>query len=323
MLLAAWLALLSLISCGEEPLPPSQPSACDPATAFPTTFRESALPWPAAREFYHSDGMSGRLVFPPSARSLATASFWLSRPEPFHFWLETRKWETSSLGDEMWVTLFIDGIQVTASYDGDSAPYGKKLLSEEWVRMEIDVPVDSVGPGFQHASVLQWSPETHFTFGNQFSLMVDDLSRPAQKPPKIGAGRKPKGIGPARRLDSSHELLWGNSPPDADGAFKAEVTIQSSIENHPCDGFEQEIVLVAVLDGNQIPVGGLGLRPRIVVSPTEMTVLRIDFRGLPVDGEPHHLQVWALPGYGRFLENRDGGPSDWYETPQNLINAWW
>lgn len=320
-------AIIALISFSLYGCNPSldQSPKCEIDEGLPESFRNTSLPWPTEIFFSHSVGLSGKLVFPPSSRSLYGLSYWLRDSEPLLYTMHVERAPTSELSGELWTTLLVDGVQVHANFDGVLGTTGLIHLEQEGgARLEVEVPFEQLGTGIQLASILTWSPGTELAIGHHFSLVRNEVSLPPSWP-AVNSDRIRREFRPAKRIDAPEYPLRGESPPGPNGAFVAEVVVGShqEFDDRECMETEQEFLLVALLDGKQVPVGLFGERARVLAAWSEFAVLRIEFEGLPVDGGWHQLQVWSLPGFRRFLETKDGGPSHWHESPRPLINVWW
>lgn len=269
------------------------------------------------------------VTLPPEANSGTTSlTYWLTGDEELSFRLAVHKGGLDPDATFAFTgVVFLDGVQQTVEIGGSPVRQLPATVSSAApsTTLDVRVPAAQVPDGAHLWSIYfvdTTNIERYLQFG--FTSLKNSTAFGDLYPPVAGT--------PFARVDTvnGHSQFedarsgtclcqHDNSvAPGVDGTLP--IVIRHQFNNtgfQTCSNLTYDELLVALVDGEQVPLGELGLHPRFSLTYSEGVMTQATLRGLPVGGGPHQLVVLSLAGYGHYNEAPLGELSLW-DAPQGV-----
>jgi hypothetical protein len=269
--------------------------------------------------------------FPPTANNgLSHVTYWLTGEEDLVFTVRVLRGGTvfGEAPESFMVTVFLDGDQVSFEHQGRVTRVLRGAYTRTQNRFEfpIRVPASAIADGGHVVNVL-WvdeaagRPDRPFNIGNTFQVFKNatDFRDPY---PLANAEILPWIARRSQVYDPvTGRPLAGRIAPPTGGTLALRIESNSPDSDlRNCRGATQNYLYVALLDGEQIPLGELGMHPFVNFAPTQSAILRAVLQGLPNDGRPHQLLIYELPNYQRYIEGALDNYTAWGGAWPDLIS---
>lgn len=275
---------------------------------------------PASGELYS-------LHFPAESNAgVANLSYWLTSDEDLSVDLTVGIAADQPEVESLRVVLLIDGIQSElANKTGASSILQIPVRPGQLETTSFGIPGGSIVEGAHSVDILTSSTDRRPAFGG-FSFTAlkgssafsrrEDLEVTTEKAPRNAASQI-RGPGLSWFLESGESKV-----PLPNGSVPMNVFLAPSLSGD-CVGVAQRIVLIALLDGVQIAIGDLGVRPSVLLEDGQVASFDTTITDLPMDGKAHALELWTLSGDGAFSEESPGKSSPEQGYPQRLHVTQW
>lgn len=289
-------------ACG-EPEPPVDHSP----------FTEPDVPYeprPPIDQAFRDGWAYSQVAFPPEAStSVFARSYWLTGGEDIRFDVIV------GLGNEMRsagamdvaYALLIDGVQVPLEFDGEEVLVATRSLSPPGeLRFSVRVSGTAIPDGAHTATLLRWFPTFGWLLpptGDSFVILKNDVRF---DDPQLLADATVSNVGdefePVLHF-ANGEIVDDRRPIAAppDGQLDLRLAVYKPDDETAL----LDMIVVALLDGMQIPVGEHGLSPRLSVRVGQKAELDLGFSDLPPTGT---LVLHGITGYQAYAECSCGVP---------------
>jgi hypothetical protein len=272
-----------------------------PQPRIPDSIRQSATHW-----------AQGRPAPEGNCDEDQNLVYWLHGDEPIVLELELGQGADSRElpPRTVWISVFVDGLQVPFIVDGVEVPDRFEFLQEVGTgdSFQISVPASSIPDGFHLVSwVYTWSGDRGTsTLGSNSYVVKNSVCFADLDQARYPAVTSLEGYTDLV-FDANGYPLYPVSPqawPEPDGTLAVTAMISRwGSTTYPLGN--PNVLLIATLDGRQIPLGDLGMRHylRAPENLSEHVEVPIVLRDLPVgDGLRHRVHILKVTGYGEKLD---------------------
>lgn len=293
----------------------------------PTPWTEPNTPTSVSPEDHawvpSSNSATFGLIFPTTSNSGESAlSYWLTGSESLAAVIEVGLAHESST-ELLRATIFVDGIQATLGNDAPELMI--PVVPGQVVTAPFEIPAASITQGAHSLDIMLATADGKQAFGgpsftalkngSAFGERVDQEFTPEDTPALSTSQIRGRGL--SWGSDSGEDKL-----PLSDGTLPLNALLVPSMRGD-CLGVSQRVALVALLDGQQIAIGDLGVRPSALLQLGEAVSFDATITDLPMDGESHTLEFWTLSGDGAFSEGSPGHSSPEQGYPRRLHVVRW
>jgi hypothetical protein len=272
-------------------------------------------------------------LFPPTANNGPSyVTYWLTGDEDLAFTVRIMRGGTvfEDRPEPFQGVLFLDGMQASFEFEGRSTSVMRGAFTPRVNRIEfpIRVPASAIADGGHTATLFFVKTEAPaflaargvISLSVQFHVLKNatdfrDPYLPASAEIVPWLARRSGIYDPAtgRPLD-------GLIAPPVGGMLPLRIEGDpTDNEVRRCPGATQNYLYAALLDGQQIPLGELGMHPLVTLVPTQSAKLDTVLQGLPSDGRPHQLVIVELPNYHRYMEAALGRYTAWGIDSPDII----
>jgi hypothetical protein len=265
-----------------------------------------------------------RMTFAPESNGPTSLTYWLTGDEDLKAELQlgigSLQTDLAELG--AFVVLLLDGRQVAFSVDGGPASDRHLMTTPaagSVARLNIQLAHGQVPAGAHSGALLIVTKGAFRVADWQFTVLKDSVAF-APREPQGGERTSRAGAPTVDLLDRNVGFLDGKIAPDPSGAFKVKIGVQAVRSD--CPQLTRGMVVVALLDGRQIPISDRGIAPHFEVRTDERIVFDTSFVGMPDDGMPHGLAIYLLSD-GHYDEVPEGAASPWNQHPLLMGKAFW
>lgn len=273
---------------------------------------------------------ASRFEYPPAAASRGL-SYWAFGDEDVIIDTQLVAGTQAPRDGTLSGTVFLDGLQhrfLFATDDGRAEttviePIPLPPLAS--TRFRIEIPTAELSPSAYSANLVFWRPDG-LAIGGQTVTILRDSATFAERATILGYEKRPRVfLRPLQVWNRATGRRLEGRIASEDFARTRSLNLWAEIQPHDsdCDDAVFRIVLVALLDGVQIEVGTLGLRPTLEVRGNERVELDFTVSDLPIDGEAHTLQFWLLFGDGQYNEGPPNVATVYWDKPQQIGWAIW
>jgi hypothetical protein len=275
------------------------------ATAAAASFREPAAA-PAAYITVDATrpGLHLQVNFPPAANAgPQRQSYWLTGAEPLVLDIQA----AAGLGGpsaplDVFGTLLIDARQVAVAIDGGSPAlsFRRVLRPGQVDRFVARLRGARIPPGAHTASLLFWRAGGRPFPSVGFSVFKDSTKFAARDPtPGIATSSSSRRGASGLTGGSPPALLMGTRLASEGGGLALGLFIEGydGLSSHDPLG----VSFAAFLDGQQVPLGGLGVHPFVQLAGDQRAQASFFIRAVP-PGSGQVVTVFALPGDGMDRE---------------------
>lgn len=263
-----------------------------------------------------------QIDFPPSAGSLGPVTYWLTGDEDMTIEIQlARGTQALRESESVLLMLFLDGRQQSL-LDGQGQPQAVlryQMPAGTVIHERIVVPHAQIPTGAHSVVLAAMGARGEMLPSWSFSVLKDGTAFGQRDAVTGTRGKAIAGQGPDALITGGTDVFDGRANLGPGGTLPVRFVIQVQGD---CPQIPRHRALLAALDGQQIPVGDLGLAPHVALTVAERVELPTVFSGLVDDGRPHGLALWLVSD-GEYMEAPRGRVAKGASFPKLVGRAWW
>lgn len=274
------------------------------------------------------DGVHFQINFPLAARAgRERLTYWLTGDEPIELDVQLGLGRrTGALYEARSVrsSVLIDGVQVMFRERGSDRPMlstDHPLAPGEVSRFRLTISAQRLAHGAHSITLVHVTPTGERFPSWSFTALKDGTEFSAREP-AAGGEVRPRSLAWASGLSlpPAPQPVDGRIAAPAGGRLAVRIAVQPS--SFACLEVPRGFVLLAFLDGAQVPLGSLGRAPHVELAYAQRFEAGVELVGLPVDGKEHVLALFAAAD-GVYMEAPADRISAAAELPQQIGRLRW